>query len=294
VSKFTPRERQKSNRVLSQMDGEKRRRVRKLATTTASSRENPLATYLYTTPGPGSWTKSDFGTKVEIWACSGGSGGGSGRKGAAGSIRGGGNSGNTGGIPQYLGTFDISNFPSQIAFDIGTGGAGGASQTANNTNGNSGTPGGATQITLNGVTLTVPVQPAGSGGGTTLPASTSYSSRVDPSSVFRFTTNQFSGGSLNAANELVAPSETPSHIGTSIPLPGVDAVVDFNSSSPYPLFPLVGAPRGGEASLTGNGQKGGDGVLGLGGGGGGGATNDVGDSGAGGRGGDGFVYFIVY
>jgi len=296
MSKFTPRERQKSNRVLSQMDGEKRRRVRKLATTTASSRENPLATYLYTTPGPGSWTKPDFGTKVEIWACGGGGGGGSGRKGAVGTIRGGG-AGGAGGAPAYLGTYDIAEFVNQVTFDIGAGGAGGAPQTTNSTNGSAGAAGGDTTITVGGRQwVSFGANAGGVGGSTSATATTPVvdNSSVNFSSIFRFSAALAPGGNVIADESLTGPLLARSMFGVETPSPGSDGVLSSSDSGPFPLHPLVSAPRGGLASVTGNGQKGGDGVLGLGGSGGGAATNDVGDSGAGGRGGDGFVYFIVY
>ncbi len=292
MSTFNRSEKQKSNRILNQMDGEKRRRVRDLASLTASSRDNPLATYLLTTPGAGTWSKPDFGTKVEVWACGGGPGGGSGRKGAAASIRGGGTQG-TSSVPRLLGIFNASDFPSSISFDIGAGGAGGAAQTTNSTNGNNGVAGGNTTVTINGYTYTL-VGGAVGGGGTAVQRSSTVPAvfNVEFSSVFRYLNTTGPGGDALADNSLIAPTIIPSP--PSDPLPGANATFDASIPGPFPVTSLLTPARGGAASITGNAQKGGDGVLGIGGAGGGGATDSVGDSGAGGRGGDGFVYIIVY
>lgn len=108
---------------------------------------------------------------------------------------------------------------------------------------------------------------------------------------FRFVTQAGSGGGINDANEIVPPNPA----ARSFYLPEVQPGDDGIAQAPQGGFTDPGAaPRNGLSSVTGNAQKGGDGVLGMGGAGGGAAVDGVGNSGAGGRGGDGFVYIAIY
>jgi hypothetical protein len=114
---------------------------------------------------------------------------------------------------------------------------------------------------------------------------------INSTTPFRFANNSKEGGSISAANALVtAPFVNQSPLLTT-QSEGANAV----RLAPNSQFKLIGAnPRGGAASLTGNAQKGGDGILGIAGAGGGAAVDSVGNSGAGGNGGDGFVYIAIY
>lgn len=288
---FTTNQKQLSNRILAQMDSEKRRRVRALIGQTEQP-GSPVAEYLFDTAGAGTWTKPDFGSRIEIWGCGSGAGGGSGRKGANGALRAGGRAGGSG-TPRLLGVFDRTPFPSSISFNIGAGGVGGAVQATNSTNGVAGSPGNNTTVTIAGTEITLPGGTGGVGG-----AATSYSENTNVNAVsvtlpFRswVESPDTPGGSVSAANALVAPPLTFQSALIPVQPAGADAV----RTAPGLLSKYVGAlPRGGAASITGNAQKGGDGILGIGGAGGGASVDDVGNSGAGGRGGDGFVYIAVY
>lgn len=87
---------------------------------------------------PGIWTKDTRSKWIKVWGVSGGSGGGSGRRGAS-TNAGGGGGGASGNFFIYDG--DAEFFPANVAFVIGSGGAGGSAQTVNDTDGNNGTAG---------------------------------------------------------------------------------------------------------------------------------------------------------
>lgn len=297
---LTPKQKQAANRTLTKLDSEKRRKIRELIGEIGSARV-PIAEYLWDSAGTYTFDNPGIGSTVEIYFRGGGAGGASGRKGAVGSIRGGGGGGAPGNLRTLHSPVPIRDFPSQISFTIGAGGVGGASQTTNSTNGVAGAVGQDTTITIGSSIARAPGQSlTPSVGGTSLP--TGGISDLTAISTSSGTSNsnwpfnlggpeREDGGSIDAAEALVAPSDNVRLPFVPLSSPGADALRSFGESS---FSQIAARPRGGAASLTGNGQKGGDAILGFGGAGGGAATNDVGNSGAGGRGGDGFVYIAVY
>lgn len=288
---FPVQTKQLLNRILTRLNGEDRRRVRDAL---FSTEENnlPLQEFLFTTPGAGTWSKPQgVGTWIEVWGCGSGPGGGSGRKGAAGTQRAGGRVAPSA-IPQLLGVFRASEFPNSISFTIAAGGLGGASQTTNSTDGNAGAAGADTTVVISGTScVCTGGTTGGSGGQTATYVESTNLFSINSTIPFRLANNSREGGSISTANALVlAPVASQSALLTAQP-EGANAVRLF----PGGPFKLVGAnPRGGAASLTGNAQKGGDGILGIAGAGGGAAVDSVGNSGAGGNGGDGFVYIAIY
>lgn len=293
---LTTKQKQAANRTLSKLDADKRRKIREVIGEVGSGGNEPIAEYLFDTAGAGTWEKPNFGSTVEIWICGGGKGGGSGRKGAAGSIRAGGNNGTPATSVRIRTPISMADLPSQISFLIGAGGAGGAPVTANDTNGNAGSNGSATTITIGSNTASSSGATfSGEGGGTVAPVVNSGPTWVDanPSGIRPFSPEATSGfgGWIDASNEIQPPRPAFNLVYVPTPEPGADVLRSFGNSG---FTEIAATARGGAASTTGNGQKGGDGVLGLPGAGGGAATNDVGNSGAGGRGGDGFVYIAVY
>lgn len=63
---------QETNKILSEMPYEKRRSIRKLIETLRPN--EPIEEYLISDPGAFTWEKPSFGSRIDVWACGGGSG----------------------------------------------------------------------------------------------------------------------------------------------------------------------------------------------------------------------------
>lgn len=97
---------------------------------------------IFGTPGAFTWTKPAGGQKQwRAYVVGGGAGAGSGRRGAAASARFGGGGGAPGWIAVAQGL--LADLPATVAGNVGAGGNGGAQASANNTDGNPGSVGGA-------------------------------------------------------------------------------------------------------------------------------------------------------
>ena len=300
---LTPKQKQTANRTLTKLDSEKRRKIRELIGEVGASALNPIAEYLFDAAGNYTFDNPRIGSQIQIWFAGGGAGGGSGRKGAASSLRGGGQGGGASAVTRLALPISINDFPSQISMVVGAGGAGGAAQATNSTNGSIGSVGQDTTITINGSTAQAPGSVATGAAGTNNATASGMSeanaflagapnaSVLGTSPFSRWVTSRMNGGSIGTDDVVTDPSPNARSAQVPLATPGANALRYFGDT---PFNQAAASPRGGSATLTGNAQNGGDGILGLGGAGGGAATDDEGNSGAGGRGGDGFVYIAVY
>lgn len=271
----------------------------------------------------GTYTKG-AGTLFYIEAIGAGGGGGSGRRGAAGSNR---NGGVGGGAGCVIGIWvDAADIDASCAYTIGASSPGGAGQTSNDTDGNAGTVGGLTSITLNATTKArLRVRGGGQGNG----GNSSGTTQTGSGGGFDGSTNTFpaiggssstgaggdgqanvgtpasggGGGGINASNTATAGgstsgigvrgSQSSASISFITQVNGGSAGANGASSSNNgpPNFGGGGSGGGSHATTPGNG---GDGSIPGGGGGGGGASTNGATSGAGGSGARGEIRIYRY
>jgi hypothetical protein len=264
----------------------------------------------------GTWTKpTNFPSTamVQITCLGGGGGGGSGRRGAAGTIRCGGGGGGGGGLT-------VRNIPASllgatVSVVVGAAGAGGAAVTIDDTNGNTGTSGGASTFTgvahafggVGGAGGSATAGAGGSGnGGTSGGGTGGAASTIGGVGGIGGAASSFGGGSgsgggagggVTAAN--VANIGGGSNINASTNLAAaaagtVDGTSPTAGNSYGASFPTPGTGGGGgSASITTTAQSGASAGSYTAGGGGGGASLNGNNSGGGGAGAAGFVQVVT-
>jgi len=262
----------------------------------------------YTTPGSTTVSVPAGAIKLEVICMGGGGGGGSGRIGAVGTSRGGGGGG--GGAAVSFGSFSIAELgsPANITVNVGAGGGGGASRTTNDTNGQLGTSGGDSYVSITTVRFVFASGGFGGDGGTTTAGGGgSGGQRGDfnglnngggaGGSSSSVSTKQPSGGGAGAS--ITAGNATASG-GTSgscfyVQVSGVVGDGDGGAAGNAPgAGQLSGSGGAGGGTTAGVQANGGAGGRGAGGGGGAGGTNATINSGAGGAGGGGYVLLTWY
>ena len=92
------------------------------------------------------WNKQDDATMIHILCIGGGAGGGSGRLDSSATARYGGGGGGGGAVTSIF--FPAFLIPDTLYVQVGLGGAGGAAQTVNATNGNAGSNGGTSYVSV--------------------------------------------------------------------------------------------------------------------------------------------------
>ncbi|HEX2594399.1 MAG TPA: DUF2793 domain-containing protein [Rhizomicrobium sp.] len=252
----------------------------------------------------GTWTKPPLATSVDVIAIGGGAGGGSGRRGAASTARTGGAGG--AGAPCNRRTFAASTLAATATVTIGAGGAGGAAITSNDTDGNTGTAGGATSF---GTYLKASGAPAGAGGSTAAASgggatqatfgngqagtnSQSSANAINTPTASAGAGGGAAGGQLTTANAAVAGGTGgDGSIGSTTLASGgaLGANTGASGGAGTSVTDVTtqiggGGGGGGGANTSGAAGAGGDGGTPGGGGGGGGAALNGNASGAGGAG----------
>jgi hypothetical protein len=311
-----PSKKRQTNQILSQLGGEKRRRIRKATDLLGGSSEDLILEY--TTPG----TYTDIARpdpvvypNCEVLIIGGGGGGGSGRRGlATENCRGGTGAANGSLILTTLPTGQIS---SPFSVTVGAGGAGGAAQTVDSTDGVNGTNGGASTVSL------APGQPLQNdlvtalggfgggqgtvaGGGNPVGRVCFFSGVSVTAAAGGVNTVAGNGGSATSNNGIpisggagatLAANNTNTFVGgdssffsqTLISTGGTGLTPNGENGKISEAFNFVATGGGGGAAIdASSGGSGGNGIRGSGGGGGSGSRDGF-NSGAGGNGGDGYV-----
>jgi len=279
----------------------------------ASSVASPTTVNDYTSNG----TFTVNGAKsIEVICIGGGGGGGGGRKGATATLRCGGGGGSAGAVS--LGFFSISALgnPSSITVTVGAGGTGGGIQTTNSTNGNPGTAGGESSLSVTGTKFIVAAGGNLGAGGTptngTAGAAQSIgdfaslaagaganasNATVPTSSSNKCGGGGGGGGGISAANARTFSAQGAAgyHQLLAGGVGGGAGVAGSPGTAPT-LDQLTGGGGGGGGSQDagGAGGGGGAGARGAGGGGGGAGLDGVSNGGGGGAGGGGFIRIIAY
>lgn len=270
----------------------------------------------FTTPGGNTWTKPTGAKYVEVFLVGGGGGGGSGRRGAAGTVRCGGGGGGGGG--RTYAQFDAGVLGASETATVGAGGAGGAAETVNDSNGNSGSNGGASEFTLGGTVAAHASFGQLGLGGTTLGQSGGGLGEGDfdgtegadsntgaagdsAQTSLRAASGGGGGGSVDATDTAFSGgdggSRQYSYASTVVGggngvAPGGDGSAGGNVASSRAAG--GGGGGGGAGHGSGAGGDGGQGGLYGGGGGGGGASTNGFNSGAGGAGRNGIVIVVTH
>lgn len=259
----------------------------------------------------GTWTKPGGATFVHWRLIGGGGGGGAGRRGAAASVRGGGGGGGGGSITE--GWCLAAALSATETVTVGTGGAGATGQTTNDTDGATGTNGGASSFKATTFAFAGGGNGGGGGNNTGAPGSfggagqwqgsggSGYSGAgvgQTPGAVSYGGAGGGSGGGLDASNTIRAGGaggQVYAVLGSSGGTAGTSAGGTGGAGVSAPASTtLPGTGGGGGGSGTGTGGTGGaGGTYGAGGGGGGASVNGQ-ASGAGGAGAAGVVQIISY
>lgn len=270
------------------------------------------------TAASGTWNKAptDGGAPAAAYMfelIGGGAGGGSGANGTLAASRGGGGGGAGACVTQAW--FSAADVASTCAYAIHQGGAGGASQTGSPANGNNGTDGGHSTITI-GSNLTIRAAGANAGVGGSSASGGAGGAQIASNLTTQFPTCGGAGGALGGTGD------TPASVGVTGPGGGgggggnstatafgggagaADARACYGAAVPTgasgggagggaagaganQTFPRYGGGGGGGGSTGGAGTAGGAG--GTPGGGGGGGGSGISGSGAGGAGGRGEI-----
>ena len=271
--------------------------------------------------GDYSWTIPANAKLVEFYAVGGGGGGGSGRRGAAGSARFGGGGAGSGGV--FVIIRQVSELVTRsLSIEVGSGGTGGAAVTTNDTNGNSGTNGGDTRITIGSTILsatrgglgqggTNAAGTAGAGGSALYSGGNGSSSSVTAApNTTNLSANNFAaagagagggistgdvsyGGGQSRASINLAGNQLVSSSGGTAP-GGAGQNASDAWTSPFANAPGGGGGGGAAGNSTTAGGNGGNGASVGGAGGGGGASFNGYNSGAGGNGAPGYVRVTVW